>query len=222
MVAFALAAAVFGCASANGDGGGGTDEPGEEPAATAASQGDDEQRPAFDASIDGESDTDGGAPDPSDPDPNPPGGGDECIDNGDPGGAENVAKALANQTDCDNSVKTVKGVLNGPVDVDYYRLTITDKAFCSIDTDFESTTSGMELCVFAKCTNGTTTHMKSCKAGVQKTSDIGMLGCCATTPGKAIPDWDCGGITDNDSADMFVRVKQTANQCLPYTITYRF
>lgn len=222
MVAFALAAALFGCASANGDGAG--DEAGDEPATTAASQGDDDTpRPAFDASIDGEGDTDdGGAPDPGDPDPNPPGGGDECIDNNDPGGAENVAKALANQTDCDNSAKTIKGVLNGPVDVDYYRMTVTDKFGCSIDTDFESATSGPELCVFVKCTNGTTTHLKSCKSGVQKTSDIGMLGCCSSLPGKAIPDWDCGGITDNDSADMFIRVKQTANQCLPYTVDYHF
>ena len=176
----------------------------------------DDDRPAFDASIEP---SDGGT-DP-DADPNPP-NPDQCIDQADPGGSENVAKSLGAQEDCDNSVKTVKGVLNGFVDVDYYKLTLADKFGCSVDTDVTSPTTGVELCVFVKCTNGTTTSINGCGGGVQRTSEIGMKGCCAASPSKPTPDWDCGGITDDDSADMFIRVKNTGKACLPYTFTYRF
>jgi hypothetical protein len=211
--AFFVGAALFGCAAASSDGGG-ADDPGD-PSAPGTKH-DEAPRPGFDASFDSAS-PDGGPPEPS-----RDGGAGPCIDDDDPGGSENVAKALPGTTDCDDKPKNVGGVLNGPVDVDYYRLTVTDKLGCSVETDFESPTSGVELCVFVKCLNGTTTNVSGCNGGVQKTSEIGMKGCCATTPGKAIPNWDCGGITDNDSADIFVRVKQTANRCLPYTISYHF
>jgi hypothetical protein len=54
-----------------------------------------------------------------------------------------------------------------------------------------------------------------------------MRGCCATaadaSAARAVPKWDCSGITDNDSSDFFLRVRQpAANACLPYTVSYRF
>jgi hypothetical protein len=52
---------------------------------------------------------------------------------------------------------------------------------------------------------------------------IGMKGCCAAAPGKAIPKWDCDGNFDDDSADFFLRVRQiNGDKCMPYRVKYRF
>jgi hypothetical protein len=170
------------------------------------------ERPGFNASL----------PEDANVDPTPDGGG-TCLDPDDPGGSENVAKALADTDDCDNSVKTVTGLIQSAVDVDFYSLSMQDKAGCSIDEDFGSVTSGLELCVFARCKNTTANAVSGCTGGVLATNPAtGMQGCCATTPSKAIPQWNCSGL--NDSADFLVRVKQASGgpQCIAYAFTYHF
>jgi hypothetical protein len=176
-----------------------------------------DDRPTFDASF-APTDQDANV------DPTPDGGGDTCVDNDDPGSAENVAKQLPAMDDCDNNFKTVKGVLNGAVDVDFYKVSGTDKAGCNLDTEFSSNTSGAEICVYARCKNATANAVTGCAQGVEDTSVIGMKGCCAAAPGKATPEWDCDGITDNDSADFMIRIKPAPNtdKCLPYQFSYRF
>jgi hypothetical protein len=175
-------------------------------------------RPAFDASIPPAEEQDANV------DPTPQGGGDTCVDSDDPGSSETNAKQLAKTDDCDNGFKTVKGVLNGPVDVDFYKMSADDKFGCSLATEFSSPTAGAEICVYARCKNATENAVTGCAQGVEDTSIIGMKGCCAAAPSKATPEWDCSGITDNDSADFIIRVKQVAgsNKCLPYTFAYRF
>jgi hypothetical protein len=152
-----------------------------------------------------------------------PDGGDTCIDDDDPGAAENVAKKLPDTDDCDNAFKTVHGVANGAVDVDFYSLSGTDKGGCVRRTMFESPTAGLELCVFLRCKKGST-NLTSCTHGVLTESDIGMRGCCSATPGKALPSWSCGGrFQFDDSADMFIRVRQpSGNACVPYSFDYRY
>lgn len=146
-----------------------------------------------------------------------------CVDKDDPGGAEGVAKPLAATDDCDDSMKSVKGIANGPIDVDFYKLSAQDKFLCSLDTEFNSPTAGLELCVFARCGNSTANAVSGCKSGTLKTAAGGIKGCCAATPGKATPEWDCSGITDNDSAEFYISVKQAGgNECLPYTLNYRY
>ncbi len=181
--------------------------------------------PEFEASFE---EPDGGDPT---KDPTPPGGGDQCIDPNDPGGAENLAKKLPDTDDCDNDYKTVEGVAAGGVDVDYYSLSATDEgpslshpAGCKLDTDFEDATSGTEICVFARCKNSTADAVTGCETGSQKTSAIGLKGCCAAAPGHAVPKWDCSGFTDDDSADFFISIKQNnnSNKCLPYKFKYRY
>lgn len=174
-------------------------------------------RPAFDASFPEEQ------PD-ANVDPTPEAGGDTCVDPDDPGGAENVAKQLPATDDCDNTLKTVKGVANGAVDVDFYKLSGTDKFGCSLDTEF-SITGGVELCVYARCKNATTDAVSGCAQGTMQTNPTtGMKGCCASGPNKATPQWDCSGITDNDSADFIIRVKPSGSSgaCLAYSLSYRF
>jgi hypothetical protein len=220
----ALGFALLGCASE--EDGEGTDE---KPSVQETSKNDDapggtsdpKPSPEFEAKFDPSSDPKR--------DPTPP-NGDQCIDNGDPGSAENVASALPDTDDCDNNDKTLSGIMKGAVDVDFYKLSATDKGIsishptgCALDTNFESETAGTELCVFARCKTSTTNAVTGCAAGAETTSEIGMKGCCAAAPGKALPIWDCDGNFDDDSADFFLRVRQiNGDKCLPYRVKYRF
>jgi hypothetical protein len=214
--ALVIGLALVGCATSNGE----AEDPASEPAATDSPSKekkttDKAAPPDFEPKF--EPAPDGGSGDPTPPD------ADQCIDNDDPGSAENVAKALPDTDDCDNSYKEATGTMKGAVDVDYFKLSTADKFGCSVDADFEGQTAGTELCVFARCKNSTVDAVTGCAQGVAATSDIGMKGCCAAAPGKAIPNWDCSGITDDDSADFFLRVKQiNGDKCLPYKVRYRY
>lgn len=211
LLAFAAVGVAFvGCGTTNGD----PVEDGElSPVPTGGAKQDAAPRPDFEA---GFPESDGGIVDPT------PDGGDTCIDNADPGGSENTAKLLPDTDDAQNTPISVNGVLNGPVDVDFYKLSMADLALKSIDANLQTPTPGVELCVFVRCKNNGPTTVSGCTGGVPKTSDIGTKGCCATGPSQAIPNWDCTGITDDDSADFFIRVKQTQNACTAYSWSYVF
>jgi hypothetical protein len=200
----------LGCGTNNGD-------PAEDeelgPTPTATAKEDAGARPDFEA---GFPEDDAGNVDPT------PDGGDTCVDNGDPGSSENTAKALPNTDDAQNNPITVKGVLNGPVDVDFYKLTMADLNFHLVEADLQTQTPGVEFCAFVRCKGGGPTTVSGCNGGVLKTSDIGTKGCCATGPSKATPKWDCTGFTDDDSADFFIRVRQTQDKCTAYTWSYAF
>jgi hypothetical protein len=223
MIAVGMVAMV-GCAASDGT----ADEP-EAPTATNeqksatdnAHSKTNDSTPAFNPQFQPTSDTTN-----SDPtkDPTPSGGADECIDKDDPGATEALAKKLPDTDDCNNDLIEASGIANGGVDVDMYALSAKDKLFCELDTDFEGETAGTELCVFVRCQNSTANAVTGCDGGEETTNDIGMKGCCAAAPGKATPKWDCSGLTDNDSADFFISVKETpgTNQCLPYKFKYRF
>jgi len=213
-IGIALASVVWiGCATSNGD-------PVDNGAGTGS--GDDssddseqKQRPAFEAGTFDSSSADSGTTEPEPP------GGDTCIDKDDQGSNETTAKALPSTTDGDNTTKSVKGVLNGPVDVDFFKLKMTDEFGSSVDANFQIETTGVEMCVFVKCAAGETS-VTGCSGGVVTTSSIGTKGCCATGPSQVTPQWDCPGFTDNDSADFFIRLKQTPDKCTSYSWTYHF
>lgn len=220
-----LVLAATGCATSNGDvDPSGSETPSTETPAQEKKADDKAAPPKFDANIPPEDSK-------KNEDPAPPGATqDQCIDNGDPGGAENLATKLPDTDDCDNNYKTVTGTMKGAVDVDFYKLSASDLGVslshptgCSLDTDFEAQTAGTELCVFMRCKNSTVDAVTGCDQGTATTSDIGMKGCCAAAPGHAVPKWDCSGFTDDDSADIFMRVRQiNGDKCLPYTLKYRF
>lgn len=212
------AAIIIGCSSAQS-----TEEPVDEPlpAAPDAKGDDDDDNPKFDPKF-----NDGGAPkkDAS------TGQTANCDDPDDPGSAENVATDLPNTSDCDNNYKTVEGVANGPVDVDWYKLSATDEGIsvshpggCSRDTDFVAEDANMELCVYATCQNSTADAVKGCAKGSPVENSLKMKGCCVEGPGQAIPDLSCSGFPKDDSATFFIRVRQVnTSQCLPYKYRYRF
>lgn len=213
-VAIALASVVWiGCATSNGDAlPGSENDPGssnDEPTET-------KQRPTFEA---GAFDA---PPSQETPDSSPePPGGDTCIDKDDQGSSETTAKALPSTNDGDNSTHSVKGTLNGPVDVDFFKLHMDDNFGSSVDANFQIESAGVEMCVFVKCASGETS-VTGCSGGVVSVSSIGTKGCCATGPSQVTPQWDCPGFTDDDSADFFIRLKQTPDKCTSYSWTYHF
>jgi hypothetical protein len=234
-LAVAIGVALVGCASESGGEGEAQSPvaPAENDATAAPNakggprSGDDSNKPAFDPDFE----DDGSSTNDPTKDPTPPGGQNACIDKEDPGGAENLAKKLADTDDCDNDLKEVSGVANGGVDVDFYSVSTTDKGIslehpggCSRDTDFSIDTSGTELCVWGRCRNGKEDAFKGCEEGEERTNALGIKGCCTAGPGRAVPTVECGGLTDNDSTDYFISVKQTNNgeKCLPYKIKYRY
>ena len=210
--AIAIAGVWMGCAT-NGDPA--VDEPAPAPDPSGTVKPDPTTRPDFEA---GFPDMDGGGEGGNTIDPTPP-GGDTCVDNGDPGGAENTAKALPDTTDAQNTAISVSGVLNGAVDVDFYRLNVADTSFHLLQPDIQATSNGVEMCVFAKCPSGASNVTCTAPAVATK-SDIGIDGCCGASPSSVTPAWNCGG-TD-DSAQLFIKITQTADKCLPYTFSYAF
>lgn len=186
------------------------DEPAPAPTPT-TSKADSGTRPDFEAGL---PEPDAGNVDPT------PDGGDTCVDNGDPGGAENVAKALPDTNDAQNTAISVKGILNGPVDIDFYRLKVADQNFHLLQPDLQIATSGVEMCVFVKCDTNGPSNVTCSNPAVAKKSDIGTDGCCGTGPSAVSPGWDCKSTTD--SAELFIRIKQTGNACLPYSFSYAF
>jgi hypothetical protein len=214
LAAIAVAGVWMGCAS-NGDPA--VDEPAPAPGTTGTVKPDPTTRPDFEAGfpdMEGGGAGDGG----SSVDPTPP-GGDTCVDNADPGGSENAAKALPDTSDSQNTAISVSGVLNGPVDVDFYRLNVADTFGHLLQPDIQATAAGIEMCVFVKCPSGASNVTCSAPA-VAKKSDIGIDGCCGTGPSSVTPGWNCGGT--NDSAQLFIKISQTADKCLPYTFSYAF
>jgi hypothetical protein len=197
-----------GCAT-NGDPA--VEEPGPAPTTTSTTKPTPTTHPDFEAGF--PDNPDAGSIDPT------PDGGDTCVDKDDPGGSENVAKALPDTDDSQNSPISVKGILNGPVDVDFYKLKVADLSFHLLQPDLQTPTSGIEMCVFVKCPSGASSVTCSAPA-VAKKSDIGTDGCCGTGPSSVTPGWNCPGT--NDSAELFIRIRQTANACLPYSFSYAF
>lgn len=204
------------------------------PTTTPSSKDAGSNRPAFDAgNTSGNGDSgnpsnlDSGTTDPPDADPGNPDPPDpnQCLDPNDPGGTEPLAKVLANTDDSQNNPIVVKGVMNGLSDVDFYKFSVSDTKGHTMDTAFETPTKGIELCVWLSCQKGTA-NFKGCKGGSEDTSLAGRVGCCAAGPGTPSPDWECkGSVTHpvlDDSANIVVRVRQTADMCLPYSWSYNF
>jgi hypothetical protein len=213
-------AIVIGCSAAT------TEEPKSEPLPQAsADQGnDDGSDPAFVAQFDG------GSPRSTKNDAGGSTSNVNCIDPNDSGSSVSGAQKLPDTNDCDNSFRSINGVANGPADIDFYTLSAKDEGVsldhpigCKRQTDFNVQNENIELCVFATCQNTTTNAVTGCSAGDEAQSDFGAKGCCTNKPGSAVPTWSCSGITKDDSADFFIRVRQVnTNMCLPYKVSYRY
>ncbi len=215
-----IAIVLVGCAA---DGTGGPDPSGapstNDAHQTTTPSGGDPPPPPFDASFD-ESDAGSTTTPPMQSSP-PPSGGDRCVDTNDAGGSEALAQKLPDTDDCDGAGGTIKGVMNGAVDVDFYEFHVKDSFFCEANPHFQTSAEALEVCVFVKCDNSGTTTIKGCGSGAPKTSAIGDPGCCFATPGTMDFGYGCSGFIDPDSATFFVKVSQPAgDKCEPYSISY--
>jgi hypothetical protein len=159
---------------------------------------------------------DGGAPDGGPTPPPAP----TCSDPGDAPGTEATGKAFSTNDGVDTAT-TVKGVLNGSADVDYYTGTVTDGTLGLLQPNLVSSTNGAQLCAFVKCGGGHATTV-TCGAGsTASTNENGNKGCCISGAGSLAPSWDCSGTLD-ETATVSFRVKSTGNACLPYSFSYVF
>ena len=115
---------------------------------------------------------------------------------------------------------TKSGVANGILDKDFYKFLGTDNfGFgCVVGATAGTTAAELEVCMFVKCKTGDT-DFQGCTKGTQATSDIGMKGCCANSPGTVELDYNCTGTTD-ESGDFYMRVKARVDKCIPYTLSY--
>lgn len=216
--AFALTCAfVIACGTSNGEAGTpGVDDP---PEQDPTSDPEKPTRPAFEA---------GFPDDAGDAGTTTPDSGTPCNDPADPGSVIGNARALPNTDDCDETEKTVSGVLSSATDVDLYRLSADDKTGCLTNNLFSMKTAGVELCVFVRCKNedvGKTTAV-TCAAGTKKTDSASTWeGCCGVGPVDPTPEYDCPGFaSDDDSADYQIKVSPTATtkECQAYSFNYRF
>lgn len=226
LVSFIALAAWVGCGAPEPEGdasdlepppSSGTRKPPSDGGASDDDDDDEEPEPELDASFF----EDAGAP--TTPDPV-----DQCLDQDDPGASEPTARGLPNIDDCDKSGAgfgghpPITGLLNGKDDVDVYKFTGSDTYGCLVNPIVVSPTAGLEMCIFVSCAKGST-NFDGCNGGAQRTSDIGNPGCCVTSPGQTQIDYSCGGFTQSDdTADVFIRVTQQADLCLPYQFAYHF
>jgi hypothetical protein len=227
-IALSFASAVWiGCGADGTTAGGSFDEDGGD---TTGEGGSGSHRPQpeedggvvyLDAGLGGGGDTDGGTSG-GDTDGGTGGGGMmmTCNDPMDPGGSENTATALKNTDDCDGDGSSIKGVIDGMLDIDMYSLQAADTFGCVIGPTSSTPSTDIQYCMFIKCQGGGM-DFKGCSGSTQEKSDIGLDGCCLTQPGTLTIDYNCTGTT-NDSIDVFIRVKGLKDACIPYTSTYHF
>lgn len=137
-----------------------------------------------------------------------------------PNESEVFATPLGTIDDCDGSGSTVSGVSSGTNDVDWLRFQGTDTFGCSVNPTVKLSTSGLRLCAFALCDNGTT-DLQDCGIGTNTTSPAGMHGCCTSSTQSMDLQINCS--TTKDSADIFIRVDQpNGNACVAYDVAYHY
>jgi hypothetical protein len=133
------------------------------------------------------------------------------------------AVALKEIDDCDGSGGTLKGMVAGGTDPDFFHYKGNDKFGCVVDATASTKTAGVRLCVFVSCASGTT-ELKSCKKGMKETSPGGVLGCCSSGPGEVVVEHGCPLVGSSDSADVYIRVDApgSGSMCTPYDVDYHF
>jgi hypothetical protein len=117
---------------------------------------------------------------------------------------------------------SLKGTV-GPGDVDYYRYRGKDTTFSVTDPAAKIDAGGLKLCIFTACDTETKEHECTTTGSFYEENELGMKGCCIVNAGEVKSNHDCAGsATDDDSADMFIRVTTEGNICVDYTVDFHF
>jgi hypothetical protein len=131
-------------------------------------------------------------------------------------------------TDTDGSVgyKGKKPAIVGtvsPGDTDYFRFKGKDTTFSVTDPSAKTDTGGIKLCIFTACPDKTQDHECTSKGSLYEENEAGLPGCCVEGPGEVKSDHDCAGsVTDDDSAEIYIRVTATQNACIDYSVDFHF
>ncbi len=153
-------------------------------------------------------------------------GGGSCNDPGpEPNDTLPKATPVCSSAPCELSCKdTPLGTLTGvaaPGDVDLHTYFGNDTITCGVNPYAKTDDAGFRLCMWAQCKDGKTTTMKKCGNGTEMTGPGGLVGCCAQAPVELEIEHDCPGITDNDSAAIYIQIDQSST-CAGYTVDYHF
>lgn len=131
-------------------------------------------------------------------------------------------------SDGDGSVgyKGTKPALFGtvsPEDKDYFKFKGSDTFGSVTDPSAKTDSSGIKLCIFTACPNGTQDHECTSTGSLYEENEAGLPGCCIEGPGEVKSDHDCAGsVTDDDSAEIYIRVTATKNACTDYSVDFHF
>jgi hypothetical protein len=138
-----------------------------------------------------------------------------------PNDSEENAAYLGQINDCNWNGGTVEGVLSWG-DEDWFHYTGTDAFGCWVDPAREIVADAdLRICKFFECLNGIENTEFTCPPGTSSaTSPAGRPGCCGSS-GFKMGVYDCAG-TSNDSAHVFIRIDQGAQQCVAYTFDYHY
>lgn len=163
-------------------------------------------------------------------------GGEVCDDKGpEPNNSEALASSACGTGACEIEAKDTAGsigfggelaALFGTVDgkdVDFFKFRGKDTFSGQSDPTAKTLDTGIRLCIFTQCDTETNDFKcTSMNAQFEKTAN-GLQGCCVEGPGEVSSDHDCAGsATDDDSADVFIRVEAIDNVCTNYSVDFHF
>lgn len=139
-----------------------------------------------------------------------------------PNDDEASAEYLGEINDNDNNGGVVSASLHSPIDVDWFSYHGDDDITGNVNPEREVVSSaGLRLCKFLECDNGLAQTTVECPAGTDYAlSPMARPGCCANGD-VPLPDLDCDGTT-NDSAMVFIRIDEPAEDCVTYSVAYHY
>jgi hypothetical protein len=156
------------------------------------------------------------------------GEGGACVDIGlgESNQSEDTAFKLKAEaiSDCDGAGDSVSGTIAGADDIDWFFYEGNDQMGCVVNPTRGMSTafSGLRLCVFFQCLNGTTT-LTCPSSTTAATSPHNRIGCCGSA-GFEVEDLECSGTWD-EHVYVYMRVDDpaaTAETCSDYVLSYHY
>lgn len=157
--------------------------------------------------------------------------GDTCLavpcdpDVFEPNDDEQSAYDLGDITSSDGDASVVSGSLQHPGDVDWYRYHGEDVISGNVDPARDLVAAGqVRLCKFLECDNGLNETQFECPANTQYAlSPMARPGCCLTSDMNdvTLPDLNCTGVTGDDAV-VYLRVDQSTDTCISYSVSYHY
>ncbi len=140
-----------------------------------------------------------------------------------PNDTQDTARNLGDITDDDDDALSVSGTLGGGDSIDWYTFHGEDAWFNSTRPTAQ-VTGGFEVCVYATCDTGEVGTWLGggehpCPDGFRREGEL--YGCCAIDE-VSFPLYCTSGITDDDSAQVYVSVASNQPVCRDYTLTTHF